>query len=60
MKPGKALRPLEEIKTFCKGKMANYEIPKEILKWESEWPMSSVGKIDVKVLQEEIKKALGV
>lgn len=60
MKPGKGLRPLKEITADCKGKMANYEIPKEILKWEGEWPMTSVGKIDTKVLLEEIKKAVVV
>ena len=40
--------------------MAEYEVPKEILKWEGQWPMTSVGKVDVKLLQEEMKKALGV
>lgn len=60
LKPGKEMRPLKEIREICKGKMAEYEVPKEILKWEGQWPMTSVGKVDVKLLQEEMKKALGV
>jgi fatty-acyl-CoA synthase len=59
LRPGKELRPLKEIREICKGKMAEYEIPKEILKWEGQWPMTSVGKVDVKMLNEAMKKALG-
>jgi fatty-acyl-CoA synthase len=60
LKPGKELRPLKDIREMCKGKMAEYEIPKEILKWEGQWPMHSSGKIDAKVLMEKMKKALGI
>lgn len=38
----------------CKGKMAAYEVPKNFLPWEGEWPVSPEGKIDFKAL---LKKA---
>ena len=40
--------PLREA---CKGKMASYEIPRNFLVWEGEWPTSPEGKIDLKVLR---------
>jgi len=58
MKPGGSLKPLEQIKEECKGKMAQYEIPKVILQWEGPWPMTSIGKMDSAVLEEETKKRL--
>jgi fatty-acyl-CoA synthase len=35
--------------------MAAYEVPKEFLPWEGEWPVTPEGKIDFKSL---LKKAL--
>ena len=53
----------KEIRAKCKGKMAEYEIPKEILEWEGPWPMTVVGKMDFKALEkalEEISKNRGL
>ena len=42
----------------CKGKMAEYEIPKEILEWEGPWPMTVVGKMDFKALEKALEERL--
>lgn len=42
----------------CKGKMAAYEVPKEFLHWEGEWPVSPEGKIDFKVLLKKAQEIL--
>ncbi|RJF95466.1 class I adenylate-forming enzyme family protein [Noviherbaspirillum saxi] len=39
------------LREACKGKMASYEIPRNFLTWEGEWPMSPEGKIDFSVLR---------
>ncbi|WP_197046640.1 class I adenylate-forming enzyme family protein [Oceanobacillus salinisoli] len=41
-----------------KGQMADYEIPKEILVWKNEWPITAEGKIDFKKLAAEAEKVL--
>ncbi|MEW6443260.1 MAG: class I adenylate-forming enzyme family protein [bacterium] len=51
MKAGKPLRPLEQIKAACKGRMAQYEIPKEVFEWHGPWPVTSIGKLDLGALQ---------
>jgi fatty-acyl-CoA synthase len=56
MKSGKKLRDMEQIKQDCKGKMANYEIPKLIFEWEGPWPTTAEGKVNIKALQNEAEK----
>lgn len=58
LKSGRQLRAVEDIKAECKGKMANYEIPKEIFQWEGPWPMTPIGKMDLKVIQTETESRL--
>ncbi|MDD5169868.1 MAG: class I adenylate-forming enzyme family protein [Syntrophales bacterium] len=53
MKGGKVLRDIEAIKQDCKGKLANYEIPKAIFVWEGPWPITAEGKVNIKALQQE-------
>jgi len=60
MRPGRKLRDLKEYKAESKGKMAEYEIPKEIFEWEGPWPITSVGKTDLNKLKAEMEKLLGV
>ncbi|MCX6005192.1 MAG: class I adenylate-forming enzyme family protein [Chloroflexi bacterium] len=60
MNPGKKLRDIKEYKVECKGKMAEYEIPKQIFEWEGQWPITSVGKTDLIKLKAEMEKRLGV
>ncbi|HZG71264.1 MAG TPA: hypothetical protein VEY51_06950, partial [Chondromyces sp.] len=47
----------EELKMRCKGKMADYEIPKEIFIWDGEWPISAEGKINQKLLSQKAIEA---
>lgn len=58
MRPGKKLRPLKEIRDECKGKMAEYEIPREFLEWEGPWPVTPENKISFKTLQQEAEARL--
>jgi fatty-acyl-CoA synthase len=58
LRAGKTLRSMEDIKAACKGKMAAYEIPKDFLLWEGPWPVNQIGKLEVKVLEEEAKQRL--
>jgi fatty-acyl-CoA synthase len=58
MRPGKKLRPLKELRAECKGKMAEYEIPKEFLEWEGPWPVTPENKINFKTLQQEAEVRL--
>jgi fatty-acyl-CoA synthase len=48
----------DELKKRCKGKMADYEIPKDILIWEGEWPISAEGKINQKLLTNKAQELL--
>ena len=41
-----------EIKEKCKGKLAEFEIPKSFLYWEGDWPVTVEGKINMKKLTE--------
>jgi len=59
MKPGQRLMEAEEIRRRCKGKMAEYEIPKEFLAWEGPWPTTVVGKMDLKALHKALEERLG-
>ncbi len=58
MRPGRKLLPSKEIRERCKGKMAEYEIPKELLEWEGPWPMTVVGKMDMKALEKALEERL--
>jgi fatty-acyl-CoA synthase len=58
MRPGKKLMETKEIRQRCKGKMAEYEIPKDILEWEGPWPMTVVGKMDLRALQKAMEERL--
>ena len=58
LRSGKQMPSVQDIKTGCKGMMADYEIPKEILHWEGPWPMTSVGKMDMKAIQAETESRL--
>ncbi len=58
MKPGKELGTTKEIRETCKGKMAEYEIPKEVFEWQGPWPMTAEGKMDFKVLQKDVEQRL--
>ena len=60
MKPDKTLMAFDDLKARCKGKMADYEIPKAVYSWEGPWPATAVGKIDVNLLQKEVEKLAGV
>lgn len=60
MKEGKEFTSTKEIRAACKGKMAQYEIPKDFLKWEGPWPMTSVGKIQLDVLQQKAEEQVDV
>lgn len=55
---GKMLKSLTEIKNGCKGKMAQYEIPKAFLVWEGQWPVTEIGKIDFKTLEKKARDML--
>ncbi|WP_404332711.1 class I adenylate-forming enzyme family protein [Mesobacillus maritimus] len=48
----------DELRNRCKGKMADYEVPKDILIWEGEWPISAEGKINQKLLTQKAKEML--
>jgi fatty-acyl-CoA synthase len=58
MKPGRKRMPIKEIRGMCKGKMAEYEIPKDILEWEGPWPMTVVGKMDFEALEKALEERL--
>jgi len=58
MREGRVLKSREEIRAACKGKMAEYEIPKAFLEWEGPWPMTVVGKIQQDVLENSAIQAL--
>lgn len=58
VKPGRRLMETKEIRSRCKGKMAEYEIPKAVFEWEGPWPMTVVGKMDLKALQKAMEERL--
>lgn len=55
MRSGHGMPGAIALREACKGRMAAYEVPKEFLPWEGEWPVTPEGKIDFKSL---LKKAL--
>jgi fatty-acyl-CoA synthase len=57
-KPGRQARHTQELREACKGKMAEYEIPKEFLEWQGPWPMTAEGKMDFRLLQKEVEERL--
>lgn len=58
MRAGRQLRSTADLRTECKGKLAEYEIPKDFLKWEGPWPMSAVGKIQLDELEKQATERL--
>ena len=57
----RAARPMPgtaQLREACKGRMAAYEIPREFLAWEGEWPVSPEGKIDFKRLHAQATEQL--
>jgi long-chain acyl-CoA synthetase len=45
----------EDIEKFAKDKLAPYEVPK-VIEFRAELPLTTVGKIDKKILRKEVKK----
>lgn len=58
LKDGQKVAP-EEIKAFCKGKIAHYKIPRYI-KFVDSFPMTVTGKIQKYKMREESIKELGL
>jgi len=58
LKKGEAASP-EEIKEFCKGKIAHFKIPRYI-KFVDDFPMTVSGKIQKFKMREESIKELGL
>lgn len=52
------LRSTAELREACKGHLATYEIPREFLPWEADWPVTAEGKIDFKALTAAGMRAL--
>ena len=57
-KPGSEMRHTEELRERCRGKMAEYEIPKEFLEWKGPWPMTAEGKMDLRKLKKHVEERL--
>lgn len=49
----------QEIIDFCKGKIANFKVPKYV-KFVNEYPMTALGKIQKFILREQAIKELGL
>ena len=49
----------EELKTYCKDKIAHFKIPKYV-EFMNEFPMTVSGKIQKNVLREIVSKKLGL
>lgn len=58
LKEGVKITP-EEIKTFCKGKIAHFKVPRYI-KFVNEFPMTISGKIQKYKMRNESIKELGL
>jgi fatty-acyl-CoA synthase len=58
VKAGQALTE-DEVKEFCKGKIAHFKIPRYVL-FVDDFPMSVTGKIQKFVMREESIKRLGL
>ncbi|MDA7415996.1 class I adenylate-forming enzyme family protein [Xenophilus arseniciresistens] len=55
---GCAVRSTAELREACKGHLAAYEIPRDFLAWEGEWPVTAEGKINFKRLTERARQLL--
>jgi acyl-CoA synthetase (AMP-forming)/AMP-acid ligase II len=55
-KPEKSVTE-EELREFCKGKLANYKIPKKFI-IRPALPVLATGKVNKLALKEEIQKML--
>jgi fatty-acyl-CoA synthase len=49
----------EEIREFCRGRIAHYKIPRYI-RFVGEFPMTITGKVQKFVMREHMKKELGL
>jgi fatty-acyl-CoA synthase len=58
MKPGQTMTD-QEVKDFCKGKIAHFKIPRYVL-FVDDFPMSVTGKIQKFVMRDESIKQLGL
>ncbi len=58
LKEGQSVKP-EDIKAFCKGKIAHYKVPRYI-KFVDSFPMTITGKIQKYKMREESIKELGL
>ncbi|GLS15364.1 class I adenylate-forming enzyme family protein [Hydrogenophaga electricum] len=58
MRNGQPLPGNAELREACKGRMAIYEVPRDFLPWEGEWPVSPEGKIDFKRLLARAQELL--
>jgi fatty-acyl-CoA synthase len=58
MRSGHVMPDAIALRDACKGRMAAYEVPKEFLPWEGEWPVTPEGKIDFKSLLEKALELL--
>ena len=58
LKPGSTVRS-EELRGFCKGKIAHYKIPR-YFKGVDEFPMTVTGKIQKYLMSEESIKELEI
>jgi len=58
MKPGQAMTE-QEVKDFCKGKIAHFKIPRYVL-FVNDFPINISGKIQKYLMREESIKKLGL
>jgi fatty-acyl-CoA synthase len=49
----------DEIKDFCRGKIAHYKVPRYV-KFVDEFPMTVTGKIQKFLMREQAKAELGL
>lgn len=50
MRSGLPMPSSQTLRAACKDRMAMFEVPKDFLPWEGEWPVTPEGKIDFKLL----------
>lgn len=58
MRNGHSMPEASALQDACKGRMAAYDVPKEFLPWEGDWPVSPEGKIDFKTLLKKAQELL--
>ena len=49
----------DDIKTFCKGQIAHYKVPRYI-RFVTQFPMTVTGKIQKFKIRDEMKQQLGL